>query len=340
MMCIRFRALLAVLCSASAVAPLACAADTPPKSVRSELNLVTTFGPGSIPLPQTEDWKPEMLTVYDDGRRPVAQFSNEANKVGVSFLLFENRSGTPGAKGCREDAISPMVKSGGKKITERNEGDDKLADGTEVATTSYLLTMAPDQGSSGRQRSVFAFAGNATVCAEMHISSVVDTPAQRSKMKGLLKAFKPNLTYQPIALDYFRVGQLLFKSAPKLAAPYYRASLDAMPADAGYTTPRRMTTDQLAMSLGLSGDAKGSRAVAEKALSADPDYPINYYNLACADAEEGDAGGAKKHLQDAFDRRKNVIQGQSMPDPAIDDSIMKLKNDKAFWDFVLSLPKN
>ena len=66
---------------------------------------------GTIPLPQTADWKPEMLTVYDDGRRPVAQFSYEPGKVGVSFLLFENRSGTPGPMGCREDAIAPLVVS-------------------------------------------------------------------------------------------------------------------------------------------------------------------------------------------------------------------------------------
>jgi hypothetical protein len=339
MMRIRFRALLAVLCSASAVAPLARAADTP-KSVRSELRLVTSFGPGAIPLPQTADWKPEMLTVYDDGRRPAAQFSNESHKVGVSFLLFENRSGTPGAKGCREDAISPLVKSGGSNVTERRDGDDKLADGTDVATTSYLLTMTPGQGSSGRQRSLFAFVGNATTCAEMHISSVVDTPEQRSSMKALLKEFKPDLGYRPVAIDYFHIGQLLFKASPKFAAPYFRASLGAMPADESYTTPRRMTTDQLVMSLGMSGDVKGSRALAEKAVAADPDYPINYYNLACADAEEGDAASARKHLQDAFDRRKNVIQGESMPDPSIDDSIVKLKNDKAFWDFVQSLPKN
>ena len=333
------RALLAILSSSLAVALPASAADAP-KTVRSELNLVTTFGPGAIPLPRSEEWKPEMLTVYDDGRRPVAQFSYEPKKVGVSFLLFENKSGTPGAKGCREDAISPMIKNGGKKITERRDGEDKLADGTEVATTSYLLTMADDRGSNGRQRSLFAFAGDAATCAEMHISSVVDTPAQRTNMKGMLKEFRPSLTYQPVAHDYFVLGQLLTKNAPKLAVPYFRASLDKLPTDGGYLTARRVTTDQLVMALGISGDLKGSRAVAEKAATADPDYPINYYNLACADAEEGDAAGAKKHLQEAFDRRKNVIAGEKMPVPALDDSIRKLQKDTDFWTFVESLPKD
>jgi hypothetical protein len=65
-------------------------------------------------------------------------------------------------------------------------------------------------------------------------------------------------------------------------------------------------------------------------IAADPDYPINYYNLACADAEQGHASDAKAHLQQAFDRRANVLKGESMPDPSKDDSILKLKKDKTF----------
>jgi hypothetical protein len=58
------------------------------------------------------------------------------------------------------------------------------------------------------------------------------------------------------------------------------------------------------------------------------------------DAESGDATGAQEHLRQAFDRRANVIKGESMPDPTKDDSILKLKKDKAFWAFVQSLPRN
>ena len=93
------------------------------------------------------------------------------------------------------------------------------------------------------------------------------------------------------------------------------------------------------MSLGMSGDFKDSRAVAENAIATDPDYPLNYYNLACADAEQGDATSAKLHLQQAFDRQANVLKGESMPDPTKDDSILKLKKNEAFWAFVLTLPK-
>jgi len=55
--------------------------------------LVTWFGPGGIALPNEQDWKPELLTVYDNIQRPVAQFSNPNLHINVSFILFENHSG-------------------------------------------------------------------------------------------------------------------------------------------------------------------------------------------------------------------------------------------------------
>jgi tetratricopeptide (TPR) repeat protein len=159
-------------------------------------------------------------------------------------------------------------------------------------------------------------------------------------MNDVLADFHPDLAYKPNTLDYFRLASVLFKGSPDLAAPYYKSSLDTMPNDASFLIARRITTDQLVMALGMSGDLKNSRGVAEMAIKTDPEYPINYYNLACADAEQGNVTDAKMHLQQAFDRRANVLKGESMPDPTKDDSILKLKNNKEFWDYVLTLPRN
>jgi hypothetical protein len=41
---------------------------------------------------------------------------------------------------------------------------------------------------------------------------------------------------------------------------------------------------------------KQSRVVNEDAIERDPNYPIYYYDLACADAEEGNASAARIHL--------------------------------------------
>ncbi len=303
------------------------------------LMLVTWFGPGAIALPVGPDWQPQMLTVYDKGTRPVAQLEKKDTGLTVSFIVFENLSGKPLAEGCRDDAINPIVDREAKLISKRVDGTTKSTTGEALATTSYLIDMSL-AGSQHHQRNLFGFAGNAKTCAEIHISSAIETPAEEEAMKSVLADFHPELTYQPTAIDYFKLASALFKNSPGLAAPYYKASLDAMPSDASFLTARRVATDQLVMSLGMSGDLKNSRAVAELAVAADPDYPINYYNLACSDAEQGNATGAKLHLQQAFDRRANVLKGEKMPDPAKDDSIVKLKKDKEFWAFVSTLPKN
>ena len=266
----------------------------------------------------------------------MAQFSKGAGLT-VSFSVFENLSGKPSAEGCRGDAINPILEHDAKLISKRVDGEVKTTAGETLATTSYLLDLGVAGGHFSHN--LFGFAGNAKTCAEIHVSSVVETPSEEDAMKAVLADFHPDLTYQPNAGDYFKLASVLFKNSPGLAAPYYKSSLDAMPNDPTYITPRRVTTDQLVMSLGMSGDTRDSRAVAEKAIAADPDYPINYYNLACADAEQGNAIDAKMHLQQAFDRRANLLKGELMPDPTKDDSIVKLKKDKTFWAFVLALPK-
>lgn len=300
--------------------------------------LVTWYGLGGIALPNSQAWKLDLLTAYDNDRRPVAQLINSASHLNVSFILFENFSGKPDMHGCRTDAIEPILQNAGSSISKRVYSESTTNTGQSIATASYFV----DTSVAGvpHQRNLFGFAGNAKTCAEIHISSFGDDLAVQDAMEAALASFHPNLDYQPNAIDYFRVASLLFKNAPALAAPYYKSALNAMPTDSQYLTPRRVATDQLVMALGMSGDIKGGRAVAEKAISADPDYPINYYNLACADAENGNASDAKLHLQQAFDRRTNVLSGEQMPDPTKDDSILKLRKNKDFWAFVVGLAQH
>jgi hypothetical protein len=62
-----------------------------------------------------------------------------------------------------------------------------------------------------------------------------------------------------------------------------------------------------------------------------------YYNLACADAEERKLDDARKHLEQAFARKANVLPGEKMPDPTKDDSFLPHRGNKQFWAFVTSL---
>jgi len=316
-------------------------------SPHKPLQLVTSLGTGAITLPSGDEWKPRFITVYDKGTRPVAEFSRTEDAVTVSYILFANHSGRSDAEGCREDVISPIVHEQGSLVKKRIDDFVALQNGTHLATTLIDVDISAAASMVGlsskkvtRQASLFAFAGDQHVCAELHASIIGDQAENLLALTNIVRSFHPVLDYKPSAIDYFTIAQFLFKNSPGLAAPYYESSLNAMPADASYLTPRRIATDQLVMALGMSGDLRESREIAEKAIAADPDYPLNYYNLACADAEKGDASNARTHLQQAFDRRMNVIPNESMPDPSKDDSILKLKKNKEFWAFVTSLPKH
>ena len=211
-----------------------------------------------------------------------------------------------------------------------------MATEASYATVSHL-TQLPG---GGRNHDLFAFAGNKKVCAEVHVSTVAGKPDEDKHFQEALAEFHPELDYIPNSLDYFTLASTFYRESPMLAAPFYDASVKSLPAELKepeLITRRRIATDNIVMALGMSGNLKASRAYAERAIKLDPDYPLNYYNLACADAEEGKAAEAKLHLQQAFDRKANTIPGEHLPDPTEDDSILKLKKDKDFWAFVQTL---
>ena len=125
----------------------------------------------------------------------------------------------------------------------------------------------------------------------------------------------------------------------RAAGPVFETALSRLKAnhEADQTTMKRLLTDQAGMAYGISGDLQKARSIFEKAIAEDPEYPLYYYNLACADAEEKDLVGAQKHLREAFGRKANFIAGEKMPDPTADDSFLPYRHKQAFWSFVEEL---
>ncbi|MBS1814693.1 MAG: hypothetical protein JSS87_07440 [Acidobacteria bacterium] len=301
------------------------------------LMLVTWYKNSGIALPSLSAWNIEHIAVYDKGTRPAIQLFNQKDGIAVSYLLYENYSGKPSSEGCREDGINPIIESLGTKISDRK---DSVLDGTSgrhVAVTEYRMSLVDGQP---LQRNLFGFVGIEKMCAEIHLSTVESKKKTSAVMDEMVKNFSPDFSYQPKSLDYFLLATLLFKGSPGESAPYYKEALNHLPDGPEMLKTRRIITDQLVMALGISGDLKNSRAVAEMAIKSDSAYPLNYYNLACGYAEEGDVKNARLQLQRAFDNRKNLLESEKMPDPRTDDSFLKLKSNKEFWTFVESLPKN
>lgn len=92
----------------------------------------------------------------------------------------------------------------------------------------------------------------------------------------------------------------------------------------------RILVDQLAMAYGIGGNLKAAHALLAEAVANDPEYPLNYYNMACVYAEEDDKSKVIANLSLAFEHKRNLLKGEQMPDPSKDSSFQKYANDAEF----------
>lgn len=308
---------------------------------RKPLSLVMPNAKGRIVIPAGADFKWQLINLYDNGTRPVFQLTNNTSHLDISYALFPNTTGSAAPKVCRDDVIEAAIRSlspvpGLVEVKQRKTFDQTTASGSTVAAGSFFVESLG--GARIAQQNLFGVLSSPTVCAEIHISKTPYTPADDAAMNAALQDFSFDAEYAPTPQDYFTLGSVLYQASKAYASAafYYQRALDTFPSDAPLTA-RRVLTDQLAMAYGISGQIKQSRSVNEAAIKADPDYPLYYYNLACADAEQGKAADAKLHLQQAFDRKANTLPGEKLPDPTQDDSIQKLKKNKEFWTFLQTL---
>jgi len=140
-----------------------------------------------------------------------------------------------------------------------------------------------------------------------------------------------------VAVTY--LGHALFEQQKYAQAivPYEKARELEKSGTKVSETERRILTDQLVMAYGISGQLKQAHALLEEAIKQDPEYPLNYYNLACAYAEEGDKTKALTNLSLAFERKAHILKGEKMPDPRTDSSFQKYVQDPDFVQLVTKL---
>jgi tetratricopeptide (TPR) repeat protein len=313
----------------------------------NQINLVAATVSGRVEVPPATNWKFSRIDLYDDGARPVVTFNDPTTHLTLSVILFPNHSGNPTPEGCRKDALDPLLQHLDTEAVLKDKTLDtrNTPAGATLATGSYLIANASKLTDTPiQQQNVFAFLGNAHTCAELHLSKVDYKPADLPLFNAALDQFIFDADYQPTSDDYAILAKTFYRTAQNFpaAAVYYQRALDTLPDTLPTTQPptvpfRRYLTDQLSMSYAITGDIKRSREVNEQAIKIDPDYPLYYYNLACADAEQGNATDAHTHLKQAFDRKANTLPGEHLPDPTTDDSIKKLKKNKDFWAFVQTL---
>jgi tetratricopeptide (TPR) repeat protein len=256
----------------------------------------------------------------------------------LGFLFLVSEAAPLTSAKCRDEALAQARKDD-SNLKNVQTSETARPGGLPVALASYT-TKARD----AIQYEARGFIASGDLCGDLEFYSPEPIHASDANLADVFSSYRLDPAYKPKFGDVFLFASVLYEHKNyRAAAPIFEEALAMVPKD-GSPFPsekvaRRVTTDQAGMSYGISGDLGKSRAVFQAGIAADPDYPMYYYNLACADAEEKKLGDARLHLEQAFARKSNVIAGETMPNPAEDDSFLPYKGDKEFWSFIEHLAR-
>ena len=134
-------------------------------------------------------------------------------------------------------------------------------------------------------------------------------------------------------------GHVLFRQEKYAEAvvPYEKAKAMNRTAHKLTDQERHILTDQLVMAYGISGQLKKAHTLLDEAIQQDPEYPFNYFNLACAYAEEGNKEKMLANIALAFQHKDHVLKGEQLPDPREDSSLQKYARDSDFINLMKKL---
>jgi hypothetical protein len=300
------------------------------QTVPGKLTFALPEHPGSMSIDQG-GWQVKELSAKANEREWGVRAEDGGLRL-LAFLFVWPEKAPLTSERCRDE----MLKSEGDRPLAADKGRTsfKTKSGADIAMV--LLIPADGTSSSGR-----AFVASGDLCGDLLFSfpkPITSEMIPMAKVKGMLDTLAFDAVAKPGFREAFAYATVEYDHRQYAgAAVAYQAALKLVGTSDDPMTWRRVTTDQLSMALGIAGDLKGSRAVNEAAIAVDPSYPLYYYNLACADGEDGNATAAQSHLKQAFERRANTLPGEQLPDPASDDSFQKLMKDESFRRFVQSL---
>jgi tetratricopeptide (TPR) repeat protein len=278
--------------------------------------------------------------IKPDGRR---YFLAENTKTRVVVSVFLEAPKAPAQPGeCKRNLEekarrnSSLASDGLKGVAYRESGEMQILE----------FTLPEVDGQPVNQRNLFGCLLKDDVFVDLHISKVFGRAADQPLFESLLQSvrFVPKeSSAEPVvtgnSMQLFQEGSRYFLAHQyrEAVAPYQKAF------EIEKSTPTleknlwRALLDNLSIAYGITGDLTSSREVLMYGVSKDPDYPLFYYNLACVAAEKGDLPDTENYMKLAFERRGNVIPGETFPDARVDDSFQKLLLQKEFRQFLHSL---
>jgi len=255
----------------------------------------------------------------------------------LAFLFVAPETAPMTSTKCRDTALTQDKKMNATlKIVRTSE--IPRPGGLPVALVSYT-TGNRDGSTTYRVR---GYVATDDICGDLEFYGSKPINDDDADFKKTFLSYQMDANYTPQFSDVALYAQVLFQhNDHRAAAPIFEKGLTMVPPDGApfksAKIARRVMRDQAGLSYGISGDFAKARSIFEKGVVEDPDYPMYYYNLACADAGEKKLSDARRHLQQAFDRKANVNPGEAMPVPTQDDSFLPYKADKDFWAFLQSV---
>jgi tetratricopeptide (TPR) repeat protein len=271
-----------------------------------------------------------------DGREIGIRAQDASGRLSFLGFLFQVPEQAPMTSAKCRDASLEEEKANDPTFKQSRMSEVARPERVPVSVVDYSV-----QGKGGSPAySVRGFVASGDLCGDLEVYSTEAIRSEDPELLQIFQSFQLDEHYQPGFNDVFFYAQVLFSAKEFAAAgPLFERAVTLANGAKGVDTKlwRRMATDQAGVSYGISGDTKKARTIFEAAVAKDPDYPMYYYNLACADAQEKNLADARKHLQQAFDRKANTLPGESMPDPTTDDSFTPYSDDKDFWSFLEGL---
>ncbi len=255
----------------------------------------------------------------------------------LGFLFLAPESAPQSSEKCRDSALTQEKKTDATLKMVRTL-EISQPGRLPVALVNYT-TVNRDASTTYRVR---GFVATGDICGDLEFYSPKPISDADAAAKKVFLSYRLDPNYTPRFSDVVWYAQVLFLHRDyRAAAPVFEKGLTMVPSG-GAPFPsaaiaRRVMRDQAGMSYGISGDLAKARSIFQKGIADDPSYPLNYYNLACADAGENKLSSARLRLQQAFDRKANINPGESMPVPTQDDSFLPYKSNREFWTFLQGL---
>ena len=310
----------------------------------------------ATPATQTSDvWLPGKTWALELDGTGFTTRDNEIQPDGGRYFLAENSSTRIVVSVFLEASKEPMQPGECRhSLEEKAKRNASMASAAlrgvayrESGELQILEFVLPQlDGVPKNQKNIFGCLIKDNVFVDIHISKLFFKPSEQPLFDALLQSFhfvpressdKPVPAGNSTVL--FQEGSRYFLAHQyrEAIAPYQQAL------EIEKSTPTlgknlwRVLIDNLSIAYGITGDLAHARETLNFGVSKDPDYPNFYYNLACVSADKGDLFGTEKNLKLAFERRENIIPGETFPDARVDDSFQKFLLQKEFRQFLNSL---